>query len=279
MLACALLAQPAAATDTSILRKAPPAWLTAGLKAKIHAAGANGVKVAAEYLNTDCPGYAAKGVSANGCIVAPYGCTANFIWTNGDWRTNPHIGTASHCSDKNGDVVIMQVDTTTLAEVGTVVKQTAKEEPGEDFALIQIYPEVAAKWGVNPAIPTGGPQGIYDGCEPAVVKNYGHGYGVAVSQGKPEAGLAPTWYDDGYGWFGAGIMGDSGSGITIQDNRSAGDFTHIIIFDPSLAYAPGELAGTRTTAILRFLGPGWSQVNADGTLSADTTSSCGPTPS
>lgn len=277
-LSLGVAAQSAVAADASTLRKAPPAWLTDDLRADIRAAGAEGLDVpaAAEYLNTDCPGFQQKGISANGCIVAPYGCTANFIFSNGtDWRTNPYIGTASHCSDKNGEPVIMQVDTTTLAEVGTVQRQTAQEEPGSDFALIQIYPEVAAKWGVNPGIPTGGPQGIYTGCEPQVVKNYGHGYGVAVAQGKPEAGLATFFYDDGYGWQGPGLPGDSGSGITIQDNRSAGNFTHIIIFDPDLFFTPGTLTGTRTTAILRFLGAGWSQVNADGSLSRETTTACG----
>jgi hypothetical protein len=214
-------------------------------------------------------------VSANGCIVAPYGCTANFIFTrDGDWQRQPYIGTASHCSDRNGDVVIMQVDTTTLAEVGTVVKQTKREEPGEDFALIRVFDEVAEKWGVNPAIPTGGPQGIYDGCDPQLVKNYGHGYEVVVAQGKPEVGLANTWYRDGYGWYGAGFGGDSGSGITIQDDRSAGNFTHIVIFDPDSGFTPGQLVGTRTTAILRFLGKSWSQVNADGTLSRSGPAPC-----
>ena len=273
---CGVFAQSAGAAETTILRKPAPDWLTPELRAQIHDAGAEGVNVPAaeEYLNTDCPGFQQPGVSANGCIVAPYGCTANFIFTNGgDWRSQPYIGTASHCSDRNGEPVIMQVDTTTLAEVGTVSTQTSKEEPGEDFALIKVYPEVAQKWGVNPGIPTGGPQGIYDGCDPQVVKNYGHGYGVAVGQGKPEAGVAPTWYSDGYGWYGAGLPGDSGSGITIQDNRSAGDFTHIIILDPSLAYTPGMLVGTRTTKILEFLGAGWAQVNADG-----TTSTSGPAP-
>ncbi|HEX8085129.1 MAG TPA: hypothetical protein VF529_12630 [Solirubrobacteraceae bacterium] len=269
-LACA---QPAMASDTDTFRKPSP--LSDQLKAEIHAAGAKGVQVAEEELNLWCPGVQAPGVSANGCIVAPYGCTANFIFSNGTgWRTNPYIGTASHCSDKNGEPVIMQVDTTTLAEVGTVYRQTAGEEPGNDFALIQIYPEVAAKWGVNPAIPTGGPQGIYTGCDPQVVKNYGHGYGVAVGQGKPEAGVAVDWYSDGYGWFGAGIMGDSGSGITIQDNRSAGNFTHIILVDLRGIYTPGELTGMRTTKILEFLGTGWSQVNADGSLSRATGAPC-----
>jgi hypothetical protein len=274
MFACALAAQPTMAADLKTLIKPSP--LTAAQKQQIHEAGASGVKFAAEELNLWCPGYQAPGVSANGCIVAPYGCTANFIFSDGtnSWRTNPYIGTASHCSDRNGDVVVMQVDTTTLAEVGTVVKQTTGEEPGDDFALIKIYPEVAAKWGVNPAIPTGGPQGIYTGCDPQVVKNYGHGYGVAVGQGKPEAGVAPDWYSDGYGWFGAGIMGDSGSGITLANNQSAGDFTHIIILDPALAFLPGELTGTRTTKILSFLGAGYSQVNADGTLSRATSNPC-----
>ena len=264
----------ASAAEADNFRKASPSWLTDSLKQRIHAAGPEGVQVAEEYLNTECPGFQAPGVSANGCIVAPYGCTANFIFSDGsDWRTNPYVGTASHCTDRNGEPVIMQVDTTTLAEVGTVYKQTAGEEPGDDFALIKIYPEVAAKWGVNPAIPTGGPQGIYDGCDPQVVKYYGHGYGVAVGQGKPEGGLANTWYSDGYGWYGAGIMGDSGSGVTIQDNRSAGNFTHIIIYDPDGYYTPGQLTGMRTTAILDFLGSGFSQVNADG-----STSTSGPAP-
>ena len=274
VLCCSLVAQQAAAAETSIPRKPAPSWLTDGLRAQIHEAGPDGVQVAQEYLNTECPGYQKPGVSANGCIVAPYGCTANFVFTDGsDWRSQPYIGTASHCSDRNGEPVIMQVDTTTLAEVGTVQTQTAREEPGDDFALIKVYPEVAQKWGVNPDTPTGGPQGIYDGCDPQAVKYYGHGYGVAVAQGKPEGGVATFWYSDGYGWEGVGAPGDSGSGVTIQDNRSAGNFTHIIIYDPSFDYTPGTLTGMRTTAILQFLGPGFAQVNADG-----STSTAGPAP-
>jgi hypothetical protein len=277
----AVLAQSAWAADTQTPVKPQPPWLTDSLKAQIHDAGANGVQVpqAAEYFNTDCPGFQQPGVSANACIVSPYGCTANFIWTDSPgtqaWRQQPYIGTASHCSDRVGQPVIMQVDTTTLVEVGTFVKRTSKQEPGDDFSLIGVYPAVAQKWGVNPAIPTGGPQGIYDGCDPQLVKNYGHGYVVYMGQGKPEAGLAPSWYNDGYGWFGVGAPGDSGSGITIQDNRSAGDFTHIVIFDPSFNFAPGELAGMRTTAILQFLGAGWAQVNADGTTSTSAPAQCG----
>ena len=69
-------------------------------------------------------------------------------------------------------------------------------------------------------------------------------------------------------------MGDSGSGVTIQDNRSAGSFTHISLADLRGIYTPGELAGMRTTRILEFLGAGWSQVNADGSLSRATGAPC-----
>jgi hypothetical protein len=275
LLAFAGAVESASAAETGTFRMPEPAWLTKSLKAEIHAAGADGVQVAEEYLNTACPGFQTAGVSANGCIVSPYGCTANFIFSDGsDWRSQPYVGTASHCTDKTGDPVIMQVDTTTLAEVGTVYRRTARQEPGDDFALIRVYPEVAAKWGVNPSIPTGGPQGVYAGCDPTAVKYYGHGYGVAVSQGKPEGGLAPFWYSDGYGWLGVGAPGDSGSGVTLIDNQAAGNFTHIVIFDPDLNYTPGTLTGMRATAILSFLGGSFRIVNADGSLSGSGPAPC-----
>jgi hypothetical protein len=132
---------------------------------------------------------ASPGVSAAGCIVAPYGCTANFIFTDGAAK---YVGTARHCVDRKGQPVTMQVDTATLAVVGTVSHMTSGDgEPGNHWALIKIDPAVAAKWGVNPAVPiVGGPQGIYTGCEITALKYFGHGYGVAVAQGKPEFGVA-----------------------------------------------------------------------------------------
>ena len=89
----------------------------------------------------------------------------------------------------------MQVDTTTIAVVGTVSHMTSGEGvPGNDWALIRIDPAVAAKWGVTPAIPVaGGPNGVYSRCDVGTpVLHYGHGYGVAVAQGKLEGGVAPT---------------------------------------------------------------------------------------
>src|SRR3954471_12100784 len=152
-----------------------PSWYTSAFAKKVAAAGATGVKVGEEALNTECPGVQTAGVSAAGCIVAPYGCTANFIFTDG---SSQYVGTARHCTDSIGQEVTMQVDTTTIAVVGTMAKKTSGEGgPGNDWALIKIDPAVAAKWGVNPAMPViGGPQGVYTGCGPTPVFHYGHGY-------------------------------------------------------------------------------------------------------
>jgi hypothetical protein len=214
-----------------------------------------------------------SGVSAAGCIVAPYGCTANFIFTDG---TSKYVGTARHCTDSIGQEVAMQVDTTTIAVVGIVARMTSGQGvPGNDWALIKIDPAVAAKWGVNPAVPVvGGPQGIYTGCGPEGVKYYGHGYGVAVAQGKVEGGLATNWYDDGYGWTGFGAPGDSGSPVLTAGGQAAGDFTHLIV--DIGAYPGSDHAGTRITKALSTFGV--SLVNADGTTTGAAATSCGRAP-
>ncbi|HEX8105511.1 MAG TPA: hypothetical protein VF533_23045 [Solirubrobacteraceae bacterium] len=268
--ACAAALAAAAPASASTSTLATPSPLTAAQRSAIVQAGAKGVQVPAEQLNVDCPGYAARGVSAGACIVAPAGCTANFIFTDGTYK---YIGTARHCVDKVGQSVIMQVDTTTLAAVGTVTKFTAGEGvPGNDFALIRIAPAVAKKWGVNPALPQGGPKGIYTGCGPVAVTHYGHGYGVAVSQGKLEGGLATNWNNAGFGWTGAGAPGDSGSAVLTASGQAAGDFTHLIV---DLGQYPGsDLAGTRITKILAFAGTGVRLVNADGTTARATSTNC-----
>jgi hypothetical protein len=268
-----LLAVPASAET---LRKPSPDWLTASLKAELGKKGAEGVQVAEERMNLECPGYQDSGVAAAGCIVAPYGCTANFIFTDG---ASYYVGTAGHCSNQVGETVTMQVDTTTLADVGTVVKRTPHAAgdgiPGSDFTLIKLDPAVVAKWGVDPAIPVvGGPNGVYDGCGPETVRHYGHGYAVAVAQGKPSAGLATNWFDNAYGWTGFGLPGDSGSPVVTTDGRAAGNFTHLIVHT---GFPGSDLAGMRITSILAFAGV--SLVNADGSTSAGPTAArCGADP-
>jgi hypothetical protein len=62
------------------------------------------------------------------------------------------------------------------------------------------------------------------------------------------------------------------------DNRAVGDLDAIIIFDPSLAFTPGEVVGSRVTWILSFLGAGYQLVNADRTLVRDTTACTAASP-
>jgi len=267
--ACILLAAgPAAASGATAPVRATPSWLTDSALKTLHAEGQ--LQVGEERLNIECPGVQSPGVSAAGCIVAPYGCTANFIFTDG---SSQYVGTARHCVDNVGQEVAMQVDTTTIAVVGTVARMSSGEgEPGNDWALVRIDPAVAAKWGVNPAVPVvGGPQGVYTGCGPEGVKYYGHGYGVAVAQGKPELGLATNWYDDGFGWTGFGAPGDSGSPVLTAGGQAAGDFTHLIV--DLGAYPGSDHAGTRITKALRQFGV--SLVNADGSTTGAAATSCG----
>ena len=267
----AAAAVPAGAASVEQPKRPKASWYTDALDQRVVSAGAEGVRVAEEWLNVECPGFQQRGVSAAGCIVAPAGCTANFIFRD---ASDYYVGTARHCVDRVGDRLVMQVDTATIATVGTVVKHTAGGgDPGQDFALVRLDPAVVAKWGVNPAIPViGGPQGVYDGCSPQPVEHYGHGYGVAVAQGKPEAGLATNWLRDGYGWTGFGAPGDSGSPVVLADGRAAGNFTHLNV---DLRDYPGsDLAGMRITSILQFVGSGIRLVNADGSTSTSGPSAC-----
>src|SRR5258705_10427813 len=147
----------------------------------------------------------------------------------------------------------MQVNTAgvgaSIANIGTVSK-FVNGGVGNDYSVIAIAPGLT----VDPKLPQGGPQGIYTGCGPTAVLHYGHGYGVAVAQGKLEGGLATNWYDDGYGWTGAGAPGDSGSAVvTANGLQAAGDFTHLIV--DTGGYLGSDLAGPRITKILARTGP------------------------
>jgi hypothetical protein len=276
----ALTVSVTTASAATTLKTAPPTWFTPAFKAKVDAAGLKGVrKPAAGPSTTDvCPGIdpsaptpGSSVVSAGTCEVFPAGCTANFIYSNG---SQFYIGTAGHCvNDTVGAAIYMQVNTpgvgASIANVGTVT-QFVNNGPGDDFAVIAIKPGFA----VDPKLPQGGPNGIYTGCAVTGVLHYGHGYAVAVAQGKLEGGLATNWYDDGYGWTGVGAPGDSGSAVVTTGLQAAGDFTHLIV--DTGAYPGSDLAGTRITKILARTG--LSLVNANGSLTPTAPTSCGLQP-
>ena len=267
MLVSGAFAAAASAGTTSQPKLPKPSWYTPELHQRILAAGSQGVAVGEERLNTECPGVQLDGVQAAGCIVAPSGCTANFVFGG---LGNPHIGTAAHCVNGIGDELVMQVDSVTLASVGTVVARTGAQEPGNDFALIRIDPAVATKWGVTPSIPViGGPNGVYTGCGPIPVLHYGHGYAAAVGQGKPEGGIVADWSDDAYAWAGFGLPGDSGSPVITATGQAAGNFTHLVV-----GGFAGNLAGMRATRMIQVAG--LPITNANGSTAGGGATSCGP---
>jgi hypothetical protein len=75
-----------------------------------------------------------------------------------------------------------------------------------------------------------------------------------------------------YTWAGTVFGGDSGSGVMVPTQQAAGDLTHGLGID----VVPLPVGyGTRTTKILDFLGKGFYLVNADGTLSRETSACSG----
>lgn len=303
--ACAALTSTAAAAKPKPhkLRLASPTWLTDDLRQQIESAGPQGRKMPEDLVFKSCPGAGptVPGVQAGTCLVDPFGCTANFVYYNGAVTTDPtgalrpagagvggsglppftsdgshwFLGTAGHCL--NGGPVLAQVrapglylpdsDAGGIAAIGTAAKKM-NAGIGKDFGAIQLY----AGQTVTPATPIGGPKGIYSSCTPAPIDYYGHGYHFAVAQGKGGAGAgffpSPNWYT----WAGTSFGGDSGSGVMLPTLQAAGNLTHGLGID----VVPLPVGyGTRMTQILSFLGKGFYLVNADGTLSRETTSCSG----
>ena len=280
---------PASAAQVSFPREAAPSWMTDSVRAQIDAAGTRGVSIAQLAAQQGpsaldvCPGaviFHEGGVGTGTCLVYPYGCTANFIYQEFGGTApavadgHQYLGSAGHCSDHAGQPVYGAISTPgvgpAIAKIGEVSKRTEQYKGSRvyDFEAIHIDPG----YKLYPASPVGGPHGVYDGCETGTpLKYYGHGYEVAVSQGKPEGGISAHWFDDGYGWAGPAFGGDSGSGVLTSSNLAAGDLTATAIILPP--YAPGETIGARMTWILQFSGM-WL-VNDDSTTARDTTSSCG----
>ncbi|MDQ3936868.1 MAG: hypothetical protein M3340_19815 [Actinomycetota bacterium] len=269
----------AAAAEVSFPKSPAPSWLTEDVKQRL--ADGESVPVDDHQVYDVCPGAAIheNGVGTGTCLVVPFGCTANFVYTSGSGPAAQvatggqyYLGTAGHCTEKVGEPVYGAVATPgvgpAIQRIGTVSKRI-EDYPDDgnvrDFASIKIDDGLR----LYPQSPVGGPQGIYDGCDTgAPLKYYGHGYEVAVAQGKPGVGVAEVWYRDGFGWIGPINGGDSGSGVIHADNRAIGDLTATaIVYLP--AFFPGESIGSRITWILSFTGH--SLVNQDFTLSRDTT--------
>jgi len=289
-LASLLTAPPALAAETgsqaaATLPLPPPRWYTDDVHRQVLSSGPRGVEVPLapedEPLVLDCLGYSpasasppsALAVSAGGCMVYPHGCTMNFVFTDG---ASSYIGTAGHCVDKGGDVVMQvgtRVDPTntvlvTVAKVGRVAKRV-DQGIGRDFGLVKIDPG----WAVQPAIAGAlGPTGAFCG-DPLgqPVLHYGHGYAVAVEQGVAKVGeVVPdltavfkfTSAEHGYNWAGYGLPGDSGSPVLGAGALAVGNLSHGI--NVAGLPVPGINFGMTLGGIFSLLGGNYALVTADG---------------
>jgi hypothetical protein len=306
-LACASPLTPAASAARHArphtLRLPSPSWLTSGLRDQIVAQAPKPRSMPEDLIFKSCPGTGptVPGVQAGTCLVAPFGCSANFVYYNGATvnvggtlfpaagstggtglppytSDGQHwfLGTAGHCL--GGGAVLAQVrapgvylpgdSTLGIAAIGTTAKKV-NGGIGNDFGAIKLY----AGQLVTPATPIGGPLGVYDQGLPAPVNYYGHGYVFAVAQGKPGGGGAFFPSTNFYTWAGSSLPGDSGSGVMVGQ-LAAGDLTHGIDVDGLVPLPFGY--GTRMDKIFSILGTGFYMVNADGSLTRGTTAATGP---
>lgn len=226
------------------LKAARPSWYTAALAREVHENP--GTPVAAP----DAPLPGAVGIRPGSWMVAPYGCTMNFVFQK---RSSYAIGTAGHCTDKVGQrVVLLTVapggSNPVLVDIGAVVARH-DNGIGDDFALVSIDP-LLNEW-VSPTIAVvAGPCGAYTGPGPETVAHYGHGLGIGTG-GTPRAGVALTWRADAFGWDGLAIFGDSGSPVRVTDLKAAGDLTHLVV---DTKWLPSFIAGTRIGKIQQIAG-------------------------
>jgi hypothetical protein len=266
------------------LERAKPSWYTDELHAEIVAAGPRGKDVPLAAVEPNCLGYSPpyagtdgvslNAVSAGGCMVAPSGCTMNFVFTDGAKR---YIGTAGHCAG-NGQTVVMQVATrvdptgttdpvATLAAVGKVVRSW-NAGIGRDFALVEISPGFKVVPGVAGGV---GPTGVFCG-DPLgqPVTHYGHGYAFAVGPGVQKFGevipdlslIFKGQWNTGFNWAGYGLPGDSGSDVMNAAGLAVGDLTHGI--GVAGLPVPGLSMGTTMQGIFSLIGAGYSLVTVDG---------------
>jgi hypothetical protein len=246
-------AAPSGATDTAataIELKAPkPDWYTPALHERVMAAAEHGEGVPVP-AGVDYPtsGLAFTGIRPGAWIIAPAGCTTNFVFGS---ASDYYIGTAGHCANV-GDEVTLIAAPGVLMNIGTTVR-SVNNGIGNDFALIDVRPSMEQY--VNPSMTYfGGPTGAGSPQPGDVVEHAGHGLVIGTG-GTPRAGVVVYRGNgdggDAFAWVGAASPGDSGSAVRLANGRAAGDLTHLVVGGP---YVPGNVAGTTIARMLTIAG-------------------------
>jgi hypothetical protein len=225
------------------LKAAQPTWYTTELAGRARNSPGSPVPAPPE---APLPGEV--GIRPGSWMIAPYGCTMNFVFGRGSKLA---IGTAGHCTDSlHQDVVLLTLapasNNPVLIDIGKVVARD-DNGVGDDFALVDIYPQLY-NWVSATTAVIGGPCGAYYGSGPETVWHYGQGLAIGAG-GTPRAGLALTWQQDAFGWDSAAIFGDSGSPVRVTDFEAAGDLTHLVV---DANWLPSFIAGTRIGKMLQI---------------------------
>jgi hypothetical protein len=257
VLALPLAAVPASgATDSNLtgpryveLKAPQPDWYTPALHDRVMAAAVRGEGVPIpEGVDFDTSGLAFTGIRPGAWIIAPSGCTTNFVFGS---RSDYYIGTAGHCANV-GDEVTLIAAPGVLMNIGKAVK-SVNNGIGNDFALIDVRPSMEQY--VNPSMTYfGGPTGAGSPQPDDIVEHAGHGLVIGTG-GTPRAGIVVyRGHGDGgdaFAWTGAASPGDSGSAVRLANGKAAGDLTHLVVGGP---YVPGNVAGTTIARMLTIAG-------------------------
>ncbi|MGH3517097.1 MAG: hypothetical protein ACRDQ7_06690 [Haloechinothrix sp.] len=240
----------AGATVTELIAPKPD-WYTDELHAKAVAAAQQGEGVAIPD-SVDYPTSALlfTGIRPGSWIISPSGCTANFVFGS---PGNYSIGTAGHCTEVGDEVTVIAAPGL-LMNIGTTVR-SVDNGVGDDFALIDIYPEMQEY--VNPSMAYfGGPTAVGSPQFGDLVEHAGHGLVIGTG-GTPRAGIVvyrgegDSANSDAFAWDGAASPGDSGSPVRLVSGEAAGDLTHLVVGGP---YVPGVIAGTSMERMLQIAG-------------------------
>ena len=241
---------PATAEARYVELSAPqPSWYTASLHSRVMAAAERGEGVpipdSADY---DTSSLAFTGIRPGAWMIAPSGCTMNFVFGS---ARDYFIGTAGHCAEV-GDEVTLVAAPGVLMNIGRTVKSIDRGV-GSDFALIDVRPSMEQY--VNPSMSYfGGPTGAGSPQVGDVVQHSGHGLVIGTG-GTPRAGAVVYRGGgdggDAFAWVGAASPGDSGSAVRLANGQAAGDLTHLVVGGP---YVPGNVAGTTIGRMIQLAG-------------------------
>ncbi len=245
----AVTTQEAGAPSYVELKAPRPSWYTPRLHARVVAAGKRGESVPLPRgVDHPATGLAFRGIRPGAWIIAPAGCTTNFVFGS---RRNYFIGTAGHCA-KVGQRVTLVAAPGVLMNIGRVVK-SVNRGVGNDFALIDVRRRMEKH--VNPSMTYfGGPTRVGTPRRGDVVEHAGHGLVIGTG-GTPRAGVV-VFRGSGqrgrgraYAWVGASSPGDSGSAVRKVGGAAVGNLTHLVVGGK---YAPGNVAGTTIGRMLQI---------------------------